>query len=350
MKNVKKDNLNKKIEQNKKTNNNIINLTYVLIIIFMVAYIATQSIIFGFLSFALIIATLFLEFKSSVTEEGTKKTIIDIGIVLVVVIILFWVIPTIVLQSSSPINVVASCSMLPSIQRGDLVLVHGISNMSSFLSENKIPVIKISQNELLTLFGNITQQFIYPFPYIKGNPSEVLLKGYYTNASKYQIGLYNVECIDGYLSKGLSKDLSQCLANTYEKGSIIQYNYSIANLSYQNTIFKEPYISSIKINNTVVYENYSNPVIVYKTIPGDSFTDSQIVHRVFAALQVNNTYYILTKGDNNQILDIEDMNYPPNQTQIIGYVALTIPFLGYPSLIIKGQFGSVPGCNETILR
>ncbi|MEM0200961.1 MAG: hypothetical protein QXD23_00980 [Candidatus Micrarchaeaceae archaeon] len=348
-KNNENINVNSK-KQNKKNTEILIYFLYALIIIFIVSYIITQNTLFGFAAFASIVITLFFEFRSSIKSEGAKNTIRDLIIAIILVIIVFWVIPTIYLQSSSPINVVASCSMLPNIQRGNLVFVHGISNITQFLKQNNIPVINVSKKEFSQIIDNLSEQFIEPLPYIKNKTSEVLFNDYYPKNSSYSIALYNIACIDNYFSKGLRNLIGSCIINSSTTSNPIKYIYSTENLSYQNNIYTEPYISGFRLNNITVYENYSNPIIVYKTIPGDSFTDSQIVHRVFAALEVNNTYYILTKGDNNPILDMQDMNYPPNQSDVIGYVVLNIPYLGYPSLILKGQFGTVQGCNETLTR
>ena len=63
------------------------------------------------------------------------------------------------------------------------------------------------------------------------------------------------------------------------------------------------------MGNVSIAENYGNPIVVYQTTPSDYFTGS-IIHRVFAVLNVERSYYFLTKGDNNQALDIEFENYP----------------------------------------
>lgn len=338
-------------QKSNKSSEKYVYLLYALIILFIALYILAQNSLFGFAAFATIIITLFIEFKSSINEEGTKKTLRDIIIAVVIVLVLFWVLPTIFLQSSSPINVVASCSMLPTIHRGDLVFVHGISNMSLFLSENHIPIFNISKSQFNYLMSNISNEFVQPFPYVAGNPSSIDFNGYYSKNSSYDVGFYSISCLDNNIKYGKLASLSSCLLNTTKQSkNVVQYTYSIANLSYQNNIFNIPYVSAITVNNNTAYENYSNPIIVYTTIPGDSFTDAQIIHRLFAALKVNNTYYLLTKGDNNQVLDMEDLNYPVNQSDVVGYLVLDIPYLGYPSLIIKGQFGEIPGCNETIIR
>ncbi len=346
----KKEQEQKKEQEKKQKNTDLfIYSLYALIVIFIVLYIITQNSLIGFGAFVLIVITLFFEFKSSITTDGTKKTLRDLAIAVVVVIIVFWVFPTIFLQSSSPINVVASCSMLPTVQRGDLVFVHGVSNMSQFLKQNNIPVINVSNKEFNQITQNISQQFIEPLPYVPNKPYDIIFSGYYSKTSNYSIGLYNIACIENYLSKGLRGLIGSCLINS-STSNPFKYKYSVGNLSYLNKTYDEAYISGFTLNNITVYENYSNPIIVYKTVPGDSFTDSQIIHRVFAAIHVNNTYYILTKGDNNPILDMQDMNYPVNQNDVIGYVVFKVPYIGYPSLILKGQFGQVPGCNQTLTR
>jgi len=75
-----------------------------------------------------------------------------------------------------------------------------------------------------------------------------------------------------------------------------------------------------------------------------------IIHRIYAILNVSGSYYFLTKGDNNQALDIEFGNYPANETSVVGYVIAEIPVLGYVKLILSGQLSVPQGCNQTILR
>lgn len=113
-------------------------------------------------------------------------------------------------------------------------------------------------------------------------------------------------------------------------------------------MFNIIYTRSITINNQTILENYSNPIIVYLTTPNDTFS-GDIVHRVFAALKVGSTYYLLTKGDNNPALDIEFGNYPVDQNMVIGKVVGVIPWLGYLTLAFKGGIETA-GCNQVIIH
>ncbi|MEM0469055.1 MAG: hypothetical protein QXT27_07665 [Pyrobaculum sp.] len=137
------------------------------------------------------------------------------------------------------------------------------------------------------------------------------------------------------------------LAKAYLKDS--KYYYSIGNITIGGRLMNVVYTSSISILNKTIYANYSMPIIVYRTTGQDSFS-GDIIHRVFAAIRVGNAYYFLTKGDNNQALDIEFANYPPSNGSIIGRVIADVPVIGYLKLIISGQFAAPQGCNQTILH
>lgn len=314
-------------------------LLYVLLVILIIAYIFTSIVLLGVFAFLLFIAILVIEFRISLKSEGAKKTTMDIIIAVVFAVVVFWVIPSALLQTTSPINVVASCSMLPVMHRGDLVLLHGIKNTSEFLQKYNIPVVNVSQQQFSGMVDNMHEEFLAPLPYTDNNILTANPSGIITDSNiAYQIGMFR--CIGA----------SSCYISPDSQPGLIKYNYGIANVVTPSGTYEIVYVPSIVIGNTNVTENYSNPIIVYKTIKNDSFYPEVIIHRVFAALKVGNSYYFLTKGDNNAVLDIEAGNYPINSSDVLGYVVASVPYLAYPSLIIRGEVGSVPGCNQTIVR
>ncbi len=81
------------------------------------------------------------------------------------------------------------------------------------------------------------------------------------------------------------------------------------------------------------------------------FTDEQITdyffftvydptpwsHRAIQKTEINGTYYVLTKGDNNAYADQNPYQFSTwvPETRIIGKVAFFIPYLGYPFLWFK---------------
>ena len=314
----------------------------------VVAYAVVNSLFIGVAAFALVVIILFYEFRQSIKDEGTKSTVIDIAKALGVVAVV-WLILIVVLGTTQPVNVVASCSMLPVLNRGDLVFLHGISNMSNFLQNNRIPVINVSQSEFSNMYANMNTEFLAFFAYSKANPSDIGYIGNFSNSS-YAIGLYNTHCIDYYSYLSEPMEYGRCMVPmSYQSKNLIKYNYSIGQAVINGTTEQAVYTSSITIANHTVIENYSNPIVIYATTPQDYFT-GDIIHRVVAALRVGSSYYILTKGDNNPGLDIEFGNYPINESSVIGYRITGVPILGYLKLIISGQFGAVAGCNQVMLR
>ncbi len=307
----------------------------------IIGYVLSGLEILGALAFVLILVTVAVEFRSSIKAEGGRKTLVDVVMAVTAAIIIFWLIPAAILQTNSPINVVASCSMLPTLHRGDVVLLHGIPNMTTFLSKHNIPVVNVSQAQFSGMVSNMQGEFAQPFAYFNGNPSEI--SSITGSSSPSGFGFYSLECI----ARSSPSMYGQCSTN--QQNNLIKYGYSTARLVTPEGNKSIVYVPSITIANTTIAENYSNPIIVYKTTSVDYFT-GDIIHRIFAAMNVDGKYYILTKGDNNPILDIESLNYPVNSSDVIGYVVTDVPYLGFPSLIIKGQVGNVPGCNQTIVR
>ncbi len=82
------------------------------------------------------------------------------------------------------------------------------------------------------------------------------------------------------------------------ESNLIKYNYSIRGIA--------PYtVKEIILTDTsTMRQQHSarkllNPIIVYSTTTQDPFS-GDIIHRLVAVLDVNGTYYTITKGDNNQ--------------------------------------------------
>ncbi len=326
---------------------------YAITLILIVLYILDNNVAVGVLAFIAIAATIVMEFRGSIRSEGVKKTLKDLGIAVVAVVLVVWVLPTLLLQSSSPVNVVASCSMLPSLGRGDLVLVHGISNMSQFLSTNHVPVVNVSRAQFETMMGNISSEYIEPLAYTNNDVGHVVIAPYLNGTVRdFGVGLYSIPCISRLLDAGDSQLIARCYVTPEKQASnLIKFSYAVGNVAVGQGAFPIPEIISITIANTTIFENYSNPVIVYTTVPGDTFyADYEIIHRLYAAIDVDGSYYMVTKGDNNPVIDIQAGNYPANSSQVVGYLDGRIPYLGYPSLIIKGQLSPVAQCNQTMLH
>lgn len=329
----------------KKDDSKLTWILYALLAIAIILYAVTSNALIGAIALLTIIIILVFEVRSSVKAEGTKKSIFDIATAIGAAVVV-WLILVFLLQTSAPVDAVSSCSMLPALHRGDLVVLHGITNMKSFLSATQVPVINVTSAEFQGMESRIQDEFLAFFAYYNGNKTEISYV--LNNDSNYAVGLYDTSCLSEKQYLGLSSQSYMCYVNSQLQGAnLIRYNYSVGRLSMGGNTYNELYTSSITVLNTTLVENYSNPIVVYQTTGKDAFSGS-IIHRLYAVLNVSGSYYFLTKGDNNQALDIEFANYPANQSEVLGYVIADIPVVGYVKLLLSGQLSTPAGCNETL--
>lgn len=311
---------------------------YVLLAVLFVLFILFQgrgalSALFGIALFMTIVVLIVIEFSVGLKEEGLAKNIMEI-IAAVLIVVVFWFSLRAILHTNYPLDVVPSCSMLPNLKRGDLIVLHGIQSQSQL----KAPVINISESAYAKMNSSMPSEFLSCVAYKQTNGgtylSQVVKPG-------YSIGLYNP-------SNGGS-----IVPNSYQSGSLIQYTCGSKEIMYDNgSTAYEAYTTAVTINGTTIYNDRNNSIVVYETVPQDYFYklgDSYIVHRVYAILNVNGTYYVLTKGDNNPGLDIQYGNYPVNITYVQGKVILSIPYLGYFKLALSSSFTEPAGCNSTVI-
>ena len=322
-------------------------ILYAILAVTIILYAVTGNIFIGAIALLSIIIILVFEVKSSLKNEGVKKSAIDIASAVAAAVIV-WFVLIFILQTSAPVDAVSSCSMLPALHRGDLVVLHGIGNVSSFAAREKVPVISVTNSAFQEMESNIQNEFLAFFAYYNDNKTELSYIITTPSKSGYAVGLYEVQCLsqDEYL--GLANESGACYVPLqFQDTNLIRYNYSLGTLVLNGTSYGAVYTSKISVLNTTVAENYSNPIIVYQTTSKDSFSGS-IIHRLYAILNVSGSYYFLTKGDNNQALDIEFANYPENQSAVLGYVIADIPVVGYVKLLLSGQLATPAGCNQVL--
>jgi signal peptidase I len=312
------------------------NIIYILLIFFFVLYIIFQStpllsFLFGASLFFTIIIALVMEFIKGFKESGLKKNIIEIAIALIFVIAL-WITLEFLLKTTIPIDVVPSCSMLPHLQRGDLIILQGATKTNIHA-----PIINVSKSEFNNMLANIDNESLACVSYFQIGSSGRITQ-YYQNGE--QIGFIK------------ESNQSMIVPFGYQNNNLIKYNCGITNTILANgSIKQEVYTNSITINNITINGDKNNSIIVYQTIPKDLFYkygDTYIVHRVYAILNVSGDYYILTKGDNNPGLDIEYDNMPPSLNQVMGKVLFDVPYLGYLKLAMSNSFFEPAGCNATL--
>ncbi len=319
---------------------------YALLAALIVAYAVLGNQLVGLAALLTIVAIFYYEIKHSIKTEGTRKSVIDIGMA-VGAALLLWLVLILALRTSAPIDAVSSCSMLPVLQRGDIVVLSGIGNATQFLESKRVPVVDVSAAAFQRMESNMSGEFLSFYAYAEGNRSQISYT--FDNGTPHGIGLYNTECLSRYSYLGEQRNFYKCYVDMGQGSNLIKYSYSIGNVSIGGAVHNIVYTSGITVGNASVAANYANPIVVYQTTKQDYFSGS-IIHRVFAVLNVSGSHYFLTKGDNNQALDIEFENYPANESAVTGYVLADVPLVGYVKLLLSGQLAVPAGCNQTILR
>lgn len=284
------------------------NIILIIFIISFALYLITKSVIIAYIAGISLISWFLLDIYLSVLKEGLKRELIEIGKAAVVALIIFGTL-TIVLGSPVPISGVVSCSLLPSYERGDFVIVKGVN-----ANEINAPVVEINEHELKKI-----------------------------NEEKIGCG----EMKNKIITFNCQINCPRISTNTKK---LIGYSPEC--------------VRSIKINSsvsgtTIIYENLTNDVIVYASHVEKKYTGMDIVHRVFVKLKVNETdengvkekYYILTKGDNNNYMDISYFDIV-REEDLKGKVIFRIPILGYIKLLISGPqyYGEPEGCDTILLH
>ena len=314
---------------------------YILLIIVFVVYILYQHIqivadIAGIALLLSIIAIVAVELINGFNEEGLVKNIVELVIVVVAVFAL-WTGLKITLHTQYPIDVVPSCSMLPSLQRGDILLLQGVSGAKG-INAVKAPIVNVTSSSYDSMIQNPGREFVSCVAYLQnGNTAKI---SQYMEPG-YSIGLYSASSYGGSV-----------LPYSYQNNNTIQYVCGVAQDRFANgSVASIVTTNAIKIGGTLIQGDRNNTIAVYATTSKDLFYeegDSYIVHRIYAVLNVSGNYYFLTKGDNNPGLDIQYGNYPANLSQIEGKVVASVPYLGYLKLILTNHFTEPAGCNSTI--
>jgi len=320
-------------------------ILYVLLAVIIVVYAATGSAIFGAIALLLIAMIIVFEVSTSLKSEGLRKSMTDVASAIGAAL-LVWALLIFILHTSAPVDAVSSCSMLPELQRGDLVLLHGIDNVTSFIRDTKVPIVEVSKSDFQNMQNSISNEFLAYFAYFKGNKSAISY--IIPNNLAYEVGLYNTACLSAKGFSGKQSQFYQCLVpESAQNNNLIRYSYSVGKIADSNRTFDAIYTSRISIGGRNITANLSNPIIIYETTGRDAFSGS-IIHRLYAILNVSGSYYFLTKGDNNQALDIEFANYPINQSSVLGYVVAQVPLIGYVKLLLSGQIAVPAGCNQVL--
>lgn len=275
------------------------NILLILFAISFILYLLTKSIILAFLAGTSLILVFIVDIYVNAAQTSWKEELNEIGKAALAAIIIWYGI-SFLLGTSVPISGVVSCSLLPSYERGDFVIVQGIK------AENiNAPTVEINSSQLQDIVN-----------------SKVL-------CGPTKNGTLNYSCQN--MCPRISSSTKQLVGYSPECVRSITINESQ--------------------KNQTIKENLQNDVIVYAAHINGTYANMDIVHRVFLKLKVGNEYYLLTKGDNNNYMDISYFDIVREQ-DIKGKVIFRIPILGYVKLVISGPayYGEPEGCDTILLH
>jgi signal peptidase I len=268
-----------------------------------------------------------MEVKDGAKKHGWKHEIVDTVIALAVAVAI-WYGLSFVLNTSTPVSGVVSCSMLPNLQRGDFVIVQGATAAAY--------EIEMSGAELEALSGPALVTF---------GPNNITIEG---SLFPYCISNRNPE---------LCRLFIQSPEAFIEKKGPFTYRYERCSIQYSGgSSGYEPCVKSVTYKGKEYLTNFSNDIIVYQPVQGDYFSlIGDIVHRAMFRINADGETYYLARGDNNPILDLQAYNYsskmknsPVPEKNLRGKVIARIPLLGYFKLFISGYLREDPQCRTQL--
>ncbi|MFP3950200.1 MAG: hypothetical protein ACLFUZ_03880 [Candidatus Micrarchaeia archaeon] len=290
-------------------------------------YIITKLSFFGILFAIALIGIVAYEIWSGGKSRGWKEELKD-TLVSLAWILVFWLALGFVLNSPVPINAVVSCSMLPNVERGDLIIVQGEEPIG-YEAE-------ISPDELSALQS--TSVSVHA-----GSAGQFELNG----------SLYS------YCTQHKDSICSLFAANPElftEKRGPFTFNYGECMRVSEQAALSTPCVKSVEFRGKTYYTNLSHDTVVYGPPSGDLYSyTGDIIHRLFFRVECEGETYYLTKGDNNPVFDIQAYEYShmlgnraPASANYKGRIFFRIPFLGYPKLFISGFFSETVNCDSTL--
>ena len=281
--------------------------------------------LFAVLVIAEMLFILGVEVKQNTKKHGWKHEVVD-TIVALLVALGIWFGAMFVLNTSSPVSGVVSCSMLPNLYRGDFVVVQGADPTAYHISMSKDDFADFEQDYSLVFQGGESHTVpgsLYSFCIF--NPSADLCKGFASSPREY-----------------------------LEKRGPLTYKYEMCSIETQDgTVTSSPCVASVSYGEKEYLTNFSHDIIVYQPPVTDLYGRvGDIVHRALFVINVDGETYYLTRGDNNPVLDIQVYDYntmmgnhPVSSENFKGKVILRVPVLGYFKLLISGFWKEDEQCK-----
>ncbi len=288
----------KQQERYAKQYSKLTTLFLALLALSLAGYALTQNAFFAVGVFVFLIALFAADFtRAKVERKGWRQTVYEI-ITAFGLAVAVWLALSFVLQTSTPLNVVTSCSMLPALERGDLIILQG----------GRVRAPEASVPFALSNARTVEKRLDSPF----------LGKSY---------RLFYSTVVDA--SDAVNYSFAECVVRALD-GRVVA---------------RDACVDSAFVGGTVFRQNADNDVVVYEAVPAKY---GLIIHRVFARLNATDGVFYLTKGDNNAFVDQQVGISLVPEDRVRGKVLFRIPFVGYLKLFLFLQFDEPPGCRQIL--
>ena len=318
------------------------NAGYIAILLLLLLYILTKQPLVALLIALSIVGLFVYETYGGVKERGWKKELGEI-LAAVIVGVVVWYAGGFLLNTPAPMDAVVSCSMLPHLERGDMVLLQGASINA--------PEVSVTSQEWEQITDKMKTNFTC-------GPCES--DGGYV---PYNFSLCRTSCGNGCLIAINGKPVKLESDDT-----LFGYNYGSCRLkSASGEIVNSLCVKSVTVKGRTFRENFSTDVVVYDPEQNSVFQGS-IIHRALAKVSVDGKEYYIIKGDNNEVLDVQvpgdgtrtgestclfyakpsRENKPVPSDMVKGKVLLRIPYIGYLKLFLWGYIEDPSGCDSVI--
>ncbi|MEM4295651.1 MAG: hypothetical protein QXI89_01230 [Candidatus Anstonellales archaeon] len=299
-------------------------LQIIILILLLLSYIIMPLNIksyIGIIAGLYIISAFIMQTKESIKEHGIINELKELLMIIILIVgilmfLKFW------FKTDAPISAIASCSMAKNINRGDLIFLSNRDNINAEIKINasiddlfnlKTSII-FNNSEIATLNGSL-------FIYCRDKQNDICR-------------IFN-----------LNPDMFA------EKRGPYLFYYGQC---YRNNKM-EPCITDIGFGDKRYKIRFTGDVIAYRPANGTLFSfTGDIVHRAIIEINDNGNVFYITKGDNNNIFDIQIYNAglyntPVSKNQVIGKVIYSLPYLGYYKLFISPYVAEDYSCINTLL-
>ncbi|MFH1094958.1 MAG: hypothetical protein V1728_01955 [Candidatus Micrarchaeota archaeon] len=284
---------------------------------------------------AVLLFVILLEKRMGRKSEGMLNEMREM-VYAILLAVLVWYGAGWLLATPTPINAIVSCSMLPSHERGDMVLLQG-GPVRTALGEyggpasdiNASAIVRAADGPGFAVMGSVLN---YCFPLDGSRP----------------------EC----------NAFMQDPRSFVEAHGPLEITYDYCDKRYFDA--RKPDLETIcasgaRINGEAFGFDPGHELIVYSPKPSDLYAQvGDIVHRAAFALDTTTGTAYFTKGDNNQLYDFQaydkasgEGNSPVLTQQIKGRVIVRIPYIGNLKLFISPQVvinpAAMAGCDGYLM-